>query len=67
MHEYIRIRPNTGRKGQKMKWEVIVNNEWIYEGNYEQAEELAMGYWADPDFWGDCQMISEAEFYGYDE
>lgn len=50
-----------------MKWEVIVNNEWIYEGDYETAERIAMEYWADDEFWGDCQMISEAEFYGVEE
>ena len=49
------------------KWEVIVNNEWVFEGNYEQAEACAMNYWGDPDFWGDCQMMTEAEFYGYEE
>lgn len=46
-------------------WEVVVDNEWIYEGPYEKAEECAMGYWSDPDFWGDCELISEGEFYGY--
>ena len=49
------------------KWEVIVDNEWIFEGTYEQAEKIADSYWFDPDFWGDCRMISETEFYGYDD
>ena len=44
-------------------WEVIVNNEWIYEGNYETAEKIAMSYWADDEFFGDVQMISAEEFY----
>ncbi len=47
-------------------WEVIVDNEWIYEGTYERAEECAMDYWSDPDFWGDCSLISASEFYGLD-
>lgn len=50
-----------------MNWEVIVDNEWVYEGNYEQAEKIAMCYWSDPDFWGNCQMVSEEEFYGCEE
>lgn len=50
-----------------MKWEVIVDNEWYYEGSYEQAEAIAMSFWADPDFLGSCSMMSEAEFYGYEE
>ena len=49
------------------RWRVIVDNEWIYEGTYEQAEACAMNYWSDLDFWGDCSLVSEAEFYGYEE
>ena len=49
-----------------MKWEVIVDNEWLFEGTYEQCEEVAMRYWSDDEFWGDCRMISENEFYGYE-
>lgn len=48
-------------------WEVIVDNEWIYEGPYERAEACAMDYWSDPDFFGDCSLISEREFYGLNE
>ena len=51
----------------KEHWMVIVDNEWIYEGTYEQAEACAMNYWFDPDFWGDCSLVSEVEFYGYEE
>ena len=47
-----------------MKWEVIVNGEWYFEGTYEQAEEVAFGFWSDEDFWGDCRLMSEEEFYG---
>ena len=50
-----------------MKWEVIVDNEWYFEGTYEQAEQVAMNYWSDPDFWGDCRLLSENEFYGIEE
>lgn len=49
-----------------MKWEVIVDNEWLFEGTYEQCEEVAMRYWSDDEFWGDCRMMSENEFYGYE-
>lgn len=45
-------------------WEVIVDYEWIYEGNYETAEAIANNYWCDPDFWGSCEMIPAEEFYG---
>lgn len=47
-----------------MKWEVIVDGEWYFEGTYEQAEEVANSFWGDPDFWGSCNMVSEEEFYG---
>lgn len=45
-------------------WLVIVDHEWIFTGTYEQAETCAMGYWGDPDFWGDCLLVSELEFFG---
>lgn len=50
-----------------MKYEVIVDNEWIYEGNYEICEQIAFNYWSDPDFLGSCFLLSETEFYGTDE
>ena len=49
------------------KYEVIVDNEWIYEGDYETAEQIAHNYWSDPDFWGSCSLITEEEFYGCEE
>ena len=49
------------------KWEVIVNNEWYFEGNYEQAEQVAFSFWSDPDFSGDCLMMTESEFYGEED
>lgn len=49
------------------KYEVIVDNEWIYEGDYETAEQIAYNYWSDPDFWGSCSLITEEEFYGCEE
>ena len=49
------------------KFEVIVDHEWIYEGDYETAEKIAESYWSDPDFWGSCSLISEEEFYGCEE
>lgn len=49
------------------RWMVIVDHEWIYEGTYEKAEECADNYWSDPDFWGDCYLIPESEFYGCTE
>ena len=55
------------KKEIEEKWMVIVDNEWIYEGCYEKAEECAMSYWSDPDFWGDCSLVSESEFYGLDD
>ncbi len=50
---------------ENMKWEVIVDNEWIFEGSYEQAERIAETYWSDPEFMGDLHMMTEDEFYGY--
>ena len=47
-----------------MKYEVLVDNEWIYEGNYETCERIAFNYWSDPDFYGNCMLITEEEFYG---
>lgn len=48
------------------RYEVIVDNEWIYEGDYDTAEQIAHNYWSDPDFWGSCSLITEEEFYGCD-
>lgn len=47
-----------------MKYEVIVDDEWIYEGNYETCEKIAFNYWSDPEFYGSCSLMSENEFYG---
>lgn len=47
-----------------MKYEVIVNAEWYFEGTYEQCEKVAQSFWCDPDFLGNCSLISEEEFYG---
>lgn len=47
-----------------MLYEVIVDNEWIYEGAYEVCERIADNYWSDPDFWGSCSIMSEDDFYG---
>ena len=49
-----------------MKYEVIVDNEWIYEGGYDVCEKIAFNYWSDPDFYGFCTIMTEAEFYGED-
>lgn len=49
------------------KFEVLVDHEWIYEGDYDTALKIAESYWTDPDFWGSCSLISEEEFYGYEE
>lgn len=46
-------------------WLVIVDHEWIYTGTYEQAEACAMNYWSDPDFRGECLLVSELEFFGW--
>lgn len=51
-------------KRNEERWMVIVDNEWIYEGTYEQAEACAENYWSDPDFCGNCSLIPESEFYG---
>lgn len=51
-----------------MKWELIVDNEWIFEGTYEQVERMASNYWEDPDlFCPDIRIMSENEFYGIEE
>ena len=50
-----------------MKYEVIADNEWIYEGSYEVCEKIAFNYWSDPDFYGFCTIMTEAEFYGEEE
>lgn len=54
-------------KQNEKKFEVIVDHEWIFEGDYETAEKIAESYWNDPDFWGSCSLISEEEFFGCEE
>ena len=46
------------------RWEVIVDNEWYFEGTYEQACNMVDNICSDPDFYGSCTMMSESEFYG---
>lgn len=48
------------------KWEVIVDGEWYFEGTYERAEEVANEFWSDPDFYGNCRLVSESDFFGYE-
>ena len=51
-----------------MKWELIVDNEWIFEGTYEQVESMALYYWEHPDpVCQDIRILSENEFYGIEE
>ena len=52
------------QEGYTMDWNVIVDNEWIYSGDFETAEKIATNYWSDPEFYGDCYMIPDDEFYG---
>lgn len=47
-----------------MKYELIVDWEWIYEGTYEDVESMAMSYWTDPDFYGNIEIMTEEEFKG---
>lgn len=49
------------------KWELVVDGEWIYEGDYDTCESFAQSYWCDPDFLGNVMMIPENTFYGYEE
>ena len=50
-----------------MKYEVIVDGEWLYEGTYEEAERIAFNYWSDDEFYGNCYLMSEKEFNGEEE
>ena len=51
-----------------MKYELIVDGEWIAEGDLEQIIEMASGYWSDPDlFCPDIRIMSENEFYGIED
>ena len=54
-------------KNTVKKFEVVVDHEWIYEGDYETALKVAESYWSDPDFWGSCSLVSEEEFFGDEE
>ena len=54
-------------KETEKTFEVIVDHEWIYEGNYETALKIAESYWIDPDCWGSCSLMSADEFYGCEE
>lgn len=45
-------------------WLVIVDHEWILTGTYEQALACVMRYLSEPDFWGECLLVSELEFFG---
>ena len=47
-----------------MLYEVIVDNEWYYEGTFERCCDIVNEIGSDPDFYGCCTMMSEAEFYG---
>ena len=50
-----------------MKYEVIVDGEWYFEGTFERCCDMVDNICADPDFYGSCYMMSEAEFYGIEE
>ena len=50
--------------GAEMLYEVIVDNEWYYEGSFEKCCDMVDEINADPDFWGSCDMMSEEEFGG---
>lgn len=50
-----------------IKYEVIVDGEWYYEGTFERCCDIVDEINADPDFWGSCYMMSESEFYGSEE
>ena len=43
-------------------WNVIVNGEWYYEGNYEQAERVFNSF-----FYDDDEEYYEEEVNGYGE
>lgn len=46
-----------------MLYEVIVDNEWYYEGTFESCCDMVNEICGDPCFYGECYMLSEAEFY----
>lgn len=50
-----------------MDWHVIVDNEWYFTGTYEQCCEVVDNVCSDEEFLGSCTMVSDAEFYGYEE
>lgn len=47
-----------------MKYEVICDNEWLFEGTFEQCCDMVDRICADDEFYGSCYMMSEDEFYG---
>ena len=53
--------------GKEIKYEVIVDNEWYFEGSFERCCDMVDNICADPDFWGSCYMVSEEEFFGIEE
>lgn len=53
-------------------WNVFVNGEWYFEGNYENANEVytncLMSNYEDDDYYGDCgDDYDYEEEYDYDE
>ena len=45
-----------------MTYSLFVDGEWIAEGlPYEQCQDMADNYYADPDFWGDVRIVAEVE------
>lgn len=47
-----------------MLYELIVDNEWIFEGTFAQCCEMAMNYDEDPYEIHATYIVSEEEFYG---
>ena len=45
-------------------YEVIVDNEWYFEGTYERCCSVVDSFGADDEFCGSVYMMSEDEFYG---
>ena len=49
-----------------MMYEVICDNEWLFEGTFEQCCDMVDRINADDESYCSCYMVSEAEFYGYE-
>lgn len=49
---------------ERIIYEVVVDNEWYFEGSYEACCRIMDSFYGDEDFNGNVCMMTEEEFYG---